>query len=192
MNTVMDATAQTIELSTGYMLSQLTRADFQTLVLERTADYFQASCALDVQAGISVEEQTGIDARRTAFGTPPAMYYSIMHGTDVVGWCHLQQSDPDTLTMRNTAIDPAHRRKGLYTALLPIVISHARSEGYQRIVSTHHASNNAVIIPKLKAGFIITGLNINEKYGAMITLTYYVYEGRLRCAQERIGHVPHQ
>ena len=186
----MNPEEHTITLGTYYQLSRMSEVDFRSLVDERSAVYFRASSPSDVEAGLTIRERERIDYRSSAFGERDTMYWAIVHRSDIVGWSQWQQTDTDILTMRNTAIDPAHRRKGLYTALLPVVINHARSEGYQRIVSTHHASNNAVIIPKLKAGFIITGLNINEKYGAMITLTYYVYEGRLRCAQERIGHVP--
>jgi|688.fasta_scaffold62906_2 RimJ/RimL family protein N-acetyltransferase len=187
----MNINTTPFELLPGYVLVRVPASDFESLKRGRSSVYFAASSPSDVEVGLSADEQALIESRRNTYVTSETIYWFIMYGTDVVGWCHLQQADPDTLTMRNTAIDPAHRRKGLYTALLPIVINHARSEGYQRIVSTHHASNNAVIIPKLKAGFIITGLHINEKYGAMITLAYYVYEGRLRSAQERIGHVPH-
>lgn len=186
----MNPETHAITLWQQYLMVPISEADFRSLLAERSAQYFDASSVFDVQAGLTVRERERIDIRSSAFGEHDTRYWAIVHGSDIVGWSQWQQTDTDTLTMRNTAIDPAHRRKGLYTALLPVVINHARVEGYQRIVSTHHASNNAVIIPKLKAGFIITGLNINEKYGAMITLTYYVYERRLRCAQERIGHVP--
>ena len=186
----MNSETHAIPLGRDYLLTPLSEVDFRSILAERSAQYFDASSAYDVHADLTALEHERIDYRSSAFGERDTMYWAIVHRSDIVGWSQWQQTDTDILTMRNTAIDPAHRRKGLYTALLPVVINHARSEGYQRIVSTHHASNNAVIIPKLKAGFIITGLNINEKYGAMITLTYYVYEGRLRCAKERIGHVP--
>lgn len=186
----MDPQHSMIDFHPDYTLASISESAFQQLMKERSGLYFSASTALDVEAGLSDSERARIADRREQFTDLTSTYWAIEHGADVVGWMHLQQTDPDTLTMRNTAIDPAHRGCGIYTALLDVVINHARANGYQRITSTHHASNNAIIIPKLKAGFIITGLQINEKYGAMVALTYYVFEGRLRCAQERIGHVP--
>jgi L-amino acid N-acyltransferase YncA len=89
--------------------------------------------------------------------------------------------------MCNTAIDPAHRGKGLYARIVQEVIDVARAEGFQLITSKHHASNSAVLVPKLKAGFIITGLTLDEKYGLMVLLTYFVDPVRRSLAVRRIG-----
>lgn len=174
-------------LITGYSLRELTLEEFYALYNERESRYFTSSTREDIDAGVTEEERARISSRRSAFPTAERFQWGICFGEEVVGWTFAQQSDHDTLLMRNTAIDPAHRGKGLYTALLPIVIEHARSEGYQRIQSTHLAANNAVIVPKLKAGFIITGLNVNEKFGLLVTLTYFLTQGRHHLALNRIG-----
>lgn len=176
-----------ISLMPGYKLRELTAEEFSVLYRERESQYFTMSTRDDIDAGMSDHDRNLVVERRKAFPAAERFQWGIFHGDEAVGWTFAQQSDHDTLLMRNTAIDPAHRGKGLYTALLPIVIEHARLGGYQRIQSTHHTANNAVIVPKLKAGFIITGLNVNEKFGLLVTLTYFLTEGRHQLALNRIG-----
>lgn len=171
----------------GYELRPLSDEEFATVYAEREHVYFTFSTREDIDAGMDEDQRVRVTRRRQVFPQAERFQWGIFHGDEIIGWTFAQQSDHDTLLMRNTAIDPAHRGKGLYTALLPLVIEHARRSGYQRIMSTHHASNNAVIVPKLKAGFIITGLNVNEKFGLLVTLTCYLTEARHRLANERIG-----
>lgn len=171
----------------GYELRPLSDEEFAVVYAERELLYFTFSTREDIDAGMSDEQRQRVGERRRAYPKAERLQWGVFHGDEIVGWMFAQQIDPDTLLMRNTAIDPAHRGKGLYTALLPLVVEHALACGYQRIQSTHHASNNAVIVPKLKAGFIITGLNVNEKFGLLVTLTCYLTEAGHRLANERIG-----
>lgn len=171
----------------GYTLVELSNESFAALYSEREERYFTSSTRVDIDADMSDELRERVAERRRAYPRAERFQWGIINADEIVGWTFAQQSDQDTLLMRNTAIDPAHRGKGLYTALLPIVIEYARSEGYQLIQSTHLAANNEVIVPKLKAGFIITGLNVNEKFGLTVTLTYFLTEGRRRLALNRIG-----
>jgi hypothetical protein len=67
------------------------------------------------------------------------------------------------------------------------VLEYARSLGYQLVTSKHYASNNSVLIPKLKAGFIITGMALDDKYGLMVHLTKYLHPEREAIAIRRIG-----
>ncbi len=171
----------------GYALIELSSEEFHALYSEREQLYFTMSTKDDVDAGLSEADRDRMIDRRYAFPDTDAFRWGITYDDEIVGWTLAQQTDHVTLTMRNTAIDPAHRGRGLYTALLPIVLDRARTDGYQKIISTHHASNNAVIVPKLKAGFIITGLNVNEKFGLMVTLTYFLTDVRRDLALTRIG-----
>lgn len=105
---------------------------------------------------------------------PFRLSYIIEQAGDLVGWCTAYEKDIDEWYMHNTGIFKAHRKKGIYTALLQLMIKYAKENGYPKICSTHIATNNAVIIPKLKAGFVISGLSINEKFGIMVELSYYI------------------
>ncbi|WP_019588052.1 GNAT family N-acetyltransferase [Deinococcus apachensis] len=101
----------------------------------------------------------------------PRYAWLIAHGGEVAGWQYSRQWDARTAYMVNTAFLPAHRGKGLYTRLLPVVLAALEAEGYRLVRSQHHATNNAVLIPKLRAGFRIQGLQVDD-HGVMSVLIH--------------------
>lgn len=113
--------------------------------------------------------------------------YLIMHNEDLAGWATGCQTDPDEFYMHNTGIYEVHRRKGLYTKLLQLILSTVKERGYQKVYSKHASTNNAVIIPKLKAGFLINGIEVNEKYGVLVKLIYYLNKDIEALARFRSG-----
>ena len=97
----------------------------------------------------------------------------VYKGEEFCGWFCGEQQTAESFYMRNTAIYPDHRRKGLYTALLDAVIERVKAEGFQYIYSRHCTTNNAIIIPKLKRGFKITSLEVSDRFGTLVHLSYY-------------------
>ena len=55
------------------------------------------------------------------------------------------------------------------------------------ISSKHSATNNRVIIPKLKAGFVISGLEISDRYGTLVRLEYFTNPKRRELMDFRSG-----
>jgi L-amino acid N-acyltransferase YncA len=84
---------------------------------------------------------------------------------------------------------PAHRRKGLYTALLNQTTDQLKEMGFQKIYSRHSATNNDVIIPKLKFGFTITSLEISDIFGVLVHLVYFPKELRRKMMVYRVGDI---
>ncbi len=111
----------------------------------------------------------------------------LLRGEEVIGWHIGRQAYREAANMSNTAIFPEHRSKGLYSRLLPAILELYRAQGFGRVLSKHHASNNAVLIPKLRAGFRITGFEIDERYGLFVNLAYFFNEQRLRAYLFRTG-----
>ncbi|GAA5514500.1 hypothetical protein Dcar01_03256 [Deinococcus carri] len=101
----------------------------------------------------------------------PRYAWLVSHAGEVAGWQLSRQWDARTAYMVNTAFLPGHRGRGLYTRLLPVVLDALRAEGYRLVRSHHHATNNAVLIPKLRAGFRIQGLQTDE-HGVMAVLIH--------------------
>ena len=91
--------------------------------------------------------------------------------------------------MVNSAILKEHRRKGLYSALLERCLKVLSKKGFQLIYSRHCATNNDVIIPKLKAGFIISKMEIDDKYGVLIHLHFYTNSDRRKIMDYRSGQL---
>ncbi len=104
-----------------------------------------------------------------------------------VGWSWGYQQAPTTFYMCNSAIFPPHRRKGLYTYLMNEIVNKASAKGFQSIYSRHIITNNDIIIAKLKAGFKITSIELSERFGTMIHLTYFPQKIRNEILDFRSG-----
>lgn len=89
--------------------------------------------------------------------------------------------------MTSTGILKVHRRRGLYTALIPIILAHIKNEGFQVVFSRHNLTNNAVIIPKLRAGFVISGFEVDDRFGTLVQLSHYFNPLRRKVMDVRVG-----
>ncbi|MDV6375938.1 GNAT family N-acetyltransferase [Deinococcus arenicola] len=99
----------------------------------------------------------------------PRYTWLIGFENEVVGWHYSRQWDARTAYMVNTALLPAHRGRGLYSRVLPPVLAALEAEGYDLVRSHHHATNNAVLVPKLRAGFRLQGIQVDD-HGVMAVL----------------------
>jgi len=113
--------------------------------------------------------------------------YFIMQNEELAGWATGYQTDANEFYMHNTGIFEQHRRKGIYSKILQLVLSTVKEKGYQKVHSKHATTNNAVIIPKLKAGFLINGMEVNEKFGILVKLIYYFNKDIEALARFRSG-----
>ena len=108
-------------------------------------------------------------------------------GDNIIGWSFGQQKSYDDFYMVNSAVFPEYRRQGIYTKLMELAMKHITELGFQRIYSRHKMSNNTVIIPKLKAGFVITGFEVNDVFGNLVELSYYTNLRRRELLEVRTG-----
>jgi len=82
---------------------------------------------------------------------------------------------------------PKYRRLGLYSELVKMVLKRCEEEGFQKIYGTHCATNNAVLIPKLKLGFIFSKVELSDMFGTIIHLQYYTNPLRRKVLDYRSG-----
>ncbi len=99
-------------------------------------------------------------------------------GESLIGWAIARAEGSSHFDMINSGVAPDERRHGVYTELVCMVIEHARSRGYVAIRSRHAANNNAVIVAKLKLGFLVSGFEYSEVYGPLVRLTLLLGELR--------------
>lgn len=109
------------------------------------------------------------------------------HKDQIIGWHQGYQRGVDSYYMQNTGILPQFRNLGIYSKSLPFIIKKITEAGLQVITSKHVASNNPVIVSKLKAGFQIAGFEISDKYGIMVKLTYFSNPKRKEVFKYRTG-----
>jgi GNAT superfamily N-acetyltransferase len=86
-----------------------------------------------------------------------------------------------------SVVDPAYRRQGLYTRLLQAIEQAVRDKGGAVISSHHVATNNAVLIAKLKLGYVISGLEFIESMGLLVRLALHLDPERKALFATRTG-----
>lgn len=179
----------TISLHDGYTMRRLTRDAFDVLFTQHARRCFGESVMFSVDDTLSDADRANV--KRLKADVPRADSWCFgLYDTDdaLVGWTCGRPISAFEFTMNNSAIFPEHRRRGLYSAILTTLLPLIRDAGFQFVTSRHNASNNAVIIPKLKAGFLIHGLYVSDQYGVMLQLIYYFNEIRGKMHEFRTGH----
>lgn len=86
-----------------------------------------------------------------------------------------------------SAIDPAYRRQGLYTRLLNTIEQLVRARGGLLISSQHVATNNTVLIAKLKLGYVVAGTEYVEQMGLLVRLVLQLSPPRRALFASRTG-----
>jgi GNAT superfamily N-acetyltransferase len=140
-----------------------------------------------VEQAYSEVEKAAIEALRARLGTPYRLNVAVYQGSELAGWSFGVQEGPARYYMINTGILPAHQGRGIYTALLPRILEILKDEGFQIIYSRHTATNSRVIVPKLKAGFVISGVEVSDVFGLLVHLSYFTNPLRRRMMDVRSG-----
>ncbi len=89
-----------------------------------------------------------------------------------------------TLTRANSK----DQNKGIYSRLLHKLLGYFESLGFGKVFSCHCPTNNHVIIPKLRAGFLINGLSF-DSYSLALKLIYAFDPEYRDCLKVRSGEI---
>ena len=106
--------------------------------------------------------------------------YFVFHNEsgDPIGFSSGCLRDAHTFFMEWSGILPAYQRQGLYSSFLARLLPYLKALGIERVTSNHMGTNRPVLIAKLKAGFNVTGVTLDERYGMQVWLCYYLTEER--------------
>jgi ribosomal protein S18 acetylase RimI-like enzyme len=143
--------------------------------------------SMDVRRVLSEEERTKVRNLHKNMTQMLRLNLCIFKGEEFCGWFTGDQYNNETFYMRNSAILPEHRRKGLYTILMHEVLERVKEQGFQIVLSRHTTTNNSIIIPKLKAGFVITAVEVSDRFGTLVHLSYFFNETRRQIMEFRAG-----
>jgi hypothetical protein len=135
------------------------------------------------QAGRDTAER--LSASRGA--VPLREHWRVMDGDRQVALFTGGQYDDRTYLMGHAQVHPDEQRKGIYSAIVRLIVAYTGELGFDQVISTHSPSNNAVLIPKLRAGFVITALEIDAAFGMSIRLTYFHVPEQLDAFRFRAG-----
>lgn len=105
-------------------------------------------------------------------------------GDKAIGWSIGRMTGASDFMMDDTGIHPDYQRKGIYVSFLRLFLPYLRDIGYERVVSYHSPTNRAVLIAKLKAGFVITATEFREHVGASVKLAYFLHEDRYQAFED--------
>ena len=175
------------ELISGYRYEVMSRTDLLPYIEVYRPVIFAEQGHLDSLYALSEIEQAALEALGERMSERYRLGYGIFQDDTFVGWHLGQQNFAGTFEMSRTGILQAHRRRGLYTALLPIILAQLKNDGFQVVVSRHNLTNNAVIIPKLRAGFVISGFEVNDSFGTLVQLSYFFNPLRRKMIDVRVG-----
>ncbi len=136
----------------------------------------------------TADELAGFGALGRSLAPRPLRHHLVIHeaGGELVGVSRGAQRLRADWCMSLTAIKPAFQRQGIYSGLLSRLLPLLRDMGFRQVTSHHRADNSAVLVPKLKAGFLVTGVQVSPISGLMVELTRPLSEGLAAAYRSRI------
>jgi ribosomal protein S18 acetylase RimI-like enzyme len=155
------------------VIDQFPEPAFSVLAAEAFSDYETSELLTDVLNTEAAGNSKSLNAADD--GT---LRIGAFRGDSLIGWTLARPQGEGHIHMINSGVAPAQRNQGVYSKLVQVVIEHAGSHGYVDIQSRHAASNNAVIVAKLKLGFFVSGFEYSEVYGPLVRLTFLLGELR--------------
>lgn len=180
---------RTWQLFDEYEVRELSFKEFEPIFKENRQKIFGGQFSFSPEEIYSDEVKEIQKKLAEHMGTPWRFCLGLYLKDQLVGWSSGRQSDREKYYMGNSAVFPEHRGKGLYKAMLKIVIECVAKEGFQIIWSRHTATNSKVIVPKLKTGFVISGMEITDNFGLLVHLSYFTDPIRRKMMDVRSGEL---
>lgn len=160
--------------------------DFFPFFHEIRPKIFESNFDFDVQA-VQSEIEKEKQSRMPLMENVQRYQLVVKDGDKIIGWSFGIQRTYQDFYMVNAAVFPEYRRRGIYTELMRRAVEYITDLGFQRIYSRHKMSNNEIIIPKLKFGFVITGFEVGDVFGNLVELSYYTNSKRRELLDIRTG-----
>jgi hypothetical protein len=178
----------------NYYVEEVTAEAWEAFFSEHVAIVFPDEASIPFDPIFSDTEKKKMAVLKRNFDRSSQVYCLILDGETPIGWHFGFQKSELEYFMANTGILPDYQNRKIYSAFLKYIIERAVNDGFQFITSIHHADNNAVIVPKLKAGFIIQSFGfliqtmiLESNYGPMIQLVYPVRDIYRKTFSARFG-----
>ncbi len=114
-------------------------------------------------------------------------YYSAVHREGVIfrnaagndfGWFFGDAEDFHTFYLRNGGFAPEARGAGIAGQFLGRFLNYLRDLGYERVTAQVQPNNSPMLISYLKQGFVIEGMNLDERWGPLVKFLYLLHPDR--------------
>lgn len=167
-----------------YTVAEVSAEQWQAVFARHQARVFpHEQEAASLEPRLNAAEQARLGGLRENLAGARHLHFLILDGDEPVGWHYGFQRSELEYFMANTGILPDYQNRGLYSAFLKFIVQHAADLGFQYLTSIHHSDNNAVLVPKLKAGFVLQAFGyliqtmlLEANVGPMVQLVYPVRE----------------
>lgn len=181
---------QTWTIGSDFNIRVVPKEEFEPLFHKYTELFFdKKSQVFRVRNALTDSERSKLKQLGEYTGNPLEIRLGLFKKDEFIGWNYSRQESPFTLYMQNSGVLPEFRRKGLYSELVKKLVEISNQLGFQTVYSRHVATNNDVIIAKLKLDFKITSLELSDVFGVLIHLSYFSSEARKKMLDYRSGFI---
>lgn len=171
-----------------FTIREMSKEEFEPLFQRHVHAAFASDHSYALQDALDGSEQEQIRKLDSRLGEAFTLYLGAFDQDDqFIGWTWGKQEPKAKFCMVNSGVIKGQRRRGIYSALVQSTVETISNRGFQMIYSRHCATNNAVIIPKLKAGFLISKFEIDDSHGVLVHLHYYTNTMRRKVMDYRSG-----
>lgn len=176
------------KLENGYLIKEMSEKDFFPLFSKHYDDIFGTDHTFFADSHYTEAEKQKIKSLQSKLGNLFGLHLGLFtKDNEFVGFSFGYQESEETFYVAASAVLPQHRGQGLYTSMLKVLIEKTTDIGFQKIYGTHCATNNAVLIPKLKLGFLFSKIELSDTFGTIIHLQYYTNPLRRKVLDYRSG-----
>jgi hypothetical protein len=177
------------KLDENFSIKEMEDNEFEPLFQKYSKEFFDDSAqVLRVHEVFSESEKEKIRGLKENLGSPFILRLGVYFKDQFVGWHYGYQESAFKFYMCSSAIFPKYRNRGLYSKMITTITDILVRKGFQEIYSRHLLPNNSVIVPKLKAGFVISGLEVSDLFGSVIVLTLLTSDIRKKVFSYRTGY----
>ena len=177
-----------MKLQNGYTIKELEAKEFFPLFGKIYNLLFGEDHTFFPESYYSVEEKRKLSQLKQRMGDLYELRIALFSPeNEFVGFSFGFQESEETFYMAASGLLPAHRGQGLYSQMVKYLIQKTTEVGFQKIYGTHCATNNAVLIPKLKLGFVFSKVELSDMFGTILHLQYYTNPLRRKVLDYRSG-----
>jgi GNAT superfamily N-acetyltransferase len=169
-----------IHLFDDYYFRDASAAEFWPFFREHRPMIFADAINIEINDTLTGVEKDKLNQLHHAIDQLYTQRLFILKNEEIIGLHIGTQVRADLYNMGATGLLKEYQGKGIYSALLPKLLEIYHDKGFQKISSRHHASNNRVLVAKIKAGFVITGFELDERYGLFVVLSYIYNDKRMK------------
>lgn len=177
-----------MQLENGYTIQELSAKEFFPQFGKIYDSLFGEDHTFFPDSYYSAEEKHKLQLLKNRMGDLYELRLALFSPENqFIGFSFGFQESEETFYMAASGILPDHRGRGLYGELVKYLIRKTTEVGFQKIYGTHCATNNAVLIAKLRLGFIFSKVELSDMFGTILHLQYFTNPLRRKMMDYRCG-----